>query len=248
MRARPVSAAAAPALALVVLLAGCGSGVGASSSAVPTGSVAATRSSTGSATGASSTTASGGAGTTATGTTAAGSAGTGSAATATTSSAPAALAPTTGYATYELCQGTCHGSVPAALRRPLHLSSAAGGPCPVTINPDGPVSPSTSTQVGFQSITGSAWSAAEVTWKASGAYAGPILIRGGEVGGGTLGFGEGRSPYSELQLLDAGREAPRVSGGGRAWLTYTRLQSSGCYAYQVDGTSFSEVIVFRAIL
>lgn len=220
----PVRAAAAPALvlALVAVLAGCGSGASTSASATSTPSATSTTTSispTATASGAT-----------------------------TTSAAPARLVPTAGYGTYELCQGTCHGAVPAALRRPLHLPSAGGGPCPVTINPDGPVSPSTRTEVGFQSITGSAWDAAEVTWKASGAYTGPILIRGGEVGGGTLGFGSGRTPYTELQLLDAGREAPPVSDGGRAWLTYTRLQSSGCYAYQVDGTDFSEVIVFRAVL
>ena len=54
-------------------------------------------------------------------------------------------------------------------------------------------------------------------------------------------------PYDELQLLDAGKDAPRVAAGGRAWLTETRVRSGGCYAYQVDGTSFSEVVVFRAI-
>jgi hypothetical protein len=25
------------------------------------------------------------------------------------------------------------------------------------------------------------------------------------------------------------------------------VRSAGCYAYQVDGTSFSEVVVFRAV-
>jgi hypothetical protein len=28
--------------------------------------------------------------------------------------------------------------------------------------------------------------------------------------------------------------------------SYTRLRGPGCYAYQVDGTSFSRVVVFRA--
>ena len=67
------------------------------------------------------------------------------------------------------------------------------------------------------------------------------------IGGGALGFGTGTMPYDELQLLDAGQGAPRVAGGGRAWITYTRVQAGGCYAYQVDGTSFSEVVVFRAV-
>jgi hypothetical protein len=164
-----------------------------------------------------------------------------------TSTASHRLAPATGYATYERCAGTCTGAVPATLRRPLHLPSADGGPCPVTLTVDGPVSAGTRTEVGFQSDGDSPWQQAQVTWTASGAYAGPVLIRGGEVGGGGMGFGEAATPYDELQLLDAGEGAPRVPDGGRAWLTDTRVQSSGCYAYQVDGTTFSEVIVFRGI-
>lgn len=162
-------------------------------------------------------------------------------------SAADGLSATHGYGTYELCQGRCTGAVPAALQRPLRLPAPDGGPCPVTVHPDGPLVPSTSTQVGFQSITGSAWPAAEVTWRAGPAYTGPVLIRGGEIGGGPLGFGEGRTPYDALELLDSGRVAPSVPGGGRAWVTYTRVRSSGCFAYQVDGSNFSEQIVFRAI-
>jgi hypothetical protein len=110
------------------------------------------------------------------------------------------------------------------------------------------VFPSTGTQVGMGDFTGTPWLGTLVTWVANATYTGPILIRGGEIGGGgAIGFGGGSRPYDELQLLDAGRQAPAVVNGGRAWLSYTRVRSSGCYAYQVDGTSFSEVIVFRAI-
>ena len=94
---------------------------------------------------------------------------------------------------------------------------------------------------------GSIWKAARVTWVAAGGYPGPVLIRGRQVGGsGAVGFGEGRTPYDELQLLAQGSGAPSVSGQGRAWLSFTRLRRAGCYAYQVDGTSFSYAIVFRA--
>jgi hypothetical protein len=162
--------------------------------------------------------------------------------------APNGLTPTAGYATYERCQGTCTGSVPASLRRPLDLPSDDGGPCPITINPQGPLSPrELPAGVGFHGVSGSRWLEAEVTWTAVGGYTGPVLIRGGMLGAGALGFGTGAVPYDELQLLDAGQGAPRVTGDGRAWITYTRIRSGGCYAYQVDGTGFSEVVVFRAI-
>jgi hypothetical protein len=35
--------------------------------------------------------------------------------------------------------------------------------------------------------------------------------------------------------------------GYREWPSYTRIRTSGCYAYRVDGTDFSSVILFRAI-
>ncbi|MGH2895511.1 MAG: hypothetical protein ACRDPM_19905 [Solirubrobacteraceae bacterium] len=162
--------------------------------------------------------------------------------------APAGLAQTTGYATYERCQGTCTGAVPAALRRPLTLPSDDSGPCPITINAQ-PVSPrELPAGVGFRRIRGSQWLIAEVTWTVPGSYAGPVLIRGEMLGGGgPLGFGTGADPYDELQLLGAGQGAPRVAGGGRAWITYARIRSAGCYAYQVDGNSFAEEVVFRAV-
>jgi hypothetical protein len=162
-------------------------------------------------------------------------------------SAPAGLAQATGYGTYERCQGTCTGAVPAALRSPLKLPAADGGPCPITLNAQPASTGTPSAGVGFRRVSGSPWLIAEVTWRVPHSYAGPLLIRGGRLGGGALGFGTGAVPYDELQLRDAGLGAPRVLGGGRAWITYTRVRSAGCYAYQVDGTSFSEVVVFRAV-
>jgi hypothetical protein len=104
----------------------------------------------------------------------------------------------------------------------------------------GPLRPSP-TQIALTSFVGSAWKGAQVTWQTSG-YRGPILIRGRQVGGaGGVGFGEGHTPYDELQLLGNAMDAPPGQ-----WPSFTRVQASGCYAYQVDGTSFSEVIVFRA--
>jgi hypothetical protein len=161
--------------------------------------------------------------------------------------APAGLTPTTGYGTYEHCQGTCTGAVPAALRRPLKLPPADGGPCPITLNAQPASTGTASAGVGFRRVSGSPWLIAEAIWRVPHSYAGPLLIRGAMLGGGALGFGTGVIPYDELQLLDAGQAAPRVAGGGRAWITYTRVRSAGCYGYQVDGTSFSEVLVFRAV-
>ena len=81
---------------------------------------------------------------------------------------------------------------------------------------------------------------------AKASYEGPILIRGRRVDGASaVGFGEGHVPYDELQLLAPGQGAATPRGTGREWFTFTRVQGPGCYAYQVDGTSLSEVVVFR---
>ena len=165
-----------------------------------------------------------------------------------TAATPGGLTPTAGYGTYEQCAGTCTGSVPASLRRPLALPGADGGPCPVTLATGGPIDESGSTQIGFANVPGSSWMSAALTWTAKGYYQGPVLVRGREIGGsGVIGFGPGQTPYDELQLLDAGTGAPRVANGGRAWLTQARITGPGCYAFQVDGTGFSQVFVFRAV-
>jgi hypothetical protein len=96
-------------------------------------------------------------------------------------------------------------------------------------------------------FVGSTWLGARVTWSASAGYTGPVLIRGRQLDGPhAVGFGEGHIPYDELQLLAPGMGASRAPGGGREWQSFTRVRTHGCYGYQVDGTSFSEVIVFSA--
>ena len=42
------------------------------------------------------------------------------------------------------------------------------------------------------------------------------------------------------------RRYGRELRGWRAFPSYTRVRTgSGCYAYQIDGTTFSKVLVFR---
>jgi hypothetical protein len=155
------------------------------------------------------------------------------------------LRPNGSYALYELCSGRCTGSVPASLERPLRLPGLGpGGSCPVSRGP-GPVEPLGSPNVRLTSFIGSSWKAARVTWRSTPSYKGPVLIRGRQLGGsGVVGFGEGHVPYDQLELLDAAQGMPR--GPSREWPSFTRIQAPGCYAYQVDGTAFSYVIVFRA--
>lgn len=96
--------------------------------------------------------------------------------------------------------------------------------------------------------SGSQWGGQKVLWIAGASYRGPVLIRGRQLDGPhAVGFGRARVPVDEMQLQAAGATSPGEPEGWREWPSYTRLRAGGCYAYQVDATSFSTVIVFRAI-
>ena len=175
--------------------------------------------------------------------------------------APDGLRAATGYASYELCASGCSGSVPASLRRPLRIPSGSASSCPVSSGRSlagfsgpalggGPVfalGPDAHGTMATNSFIGSAWSAGRVTWVASPSYRGPVLIRGRQVGGsGAVGFGEGHVPVDEMQLSGPAGTSPGEPAGSREWPSFARVKSPGCYAFQVDGTSFTTTIVLRA--
>ena len=88
-------------------------------------------------------------------------------------------------------------------------------------------------------------------WAIDKDYSGPLLFRGERLDGpqalrfdhylGTYGGEGGSRAFAELAYppLD-GITVMRTAPSG------VRMQTSGCYAIQVDGTNFSEIIVFRA--
>ncbi len=170
----------------------------------------------------------------------------------------------------EFCNGATmapdcpDGAVPDLLRRPLQIPKIEPGvPCPVSrANPriwgrfapglgPGPVAP---VLLGYHAtlryqprFQGSDWGAAKVLWVSAPDYDGPILIRGGRVDGDDgVGFSLGRRLLAELQLPPG--PSLNVNGQGwRNWPSLTRIHAPGCYAYQVDGTDFSLVLVFQAM-
>lgn len=93
------------------------------------------------------------------------------------------------------------------------------------------------------------WAGQKVLWFVLPSYQGPVLIRGGRIDGpGRVRFDRGDIP--PLRILITGSTAQPdipVPKGVRNRPSYTRLRGPGCYAYQVDGTSFSRVVVFRAV-
>jgi hypothetical protein len=160
--------------------------------------------------------------------------------------------------------------IPAALRRPLHLPQVrSGGRCPASagrrIDNDqfagialgrGPIRPLIAASaisggdlqhgvLPFGRVVGTSWRGVKTLWFSEPRYRGPVFIRGRQLGGSAkLVFGEGPS-LIDPQLPPG----PTLNGtnGWRQWPGGTYLRAFGCYAWQVDGTSFSTVIVFMAI-
>jgi hypothetical protein len=157
----------------------------------------------------------------------------------------------------------------SVLRRPLHLPVvAAGSSCPVSrvdgrvpwqrirtfggsgIGP-GPVYPGLGATSGLLNAVkdtqyGGPWQGQKVFWYVAPSYRGRVLIRGGRLDGpGWLGFNGTRVPKDELRI----EPYTTVSWSGqpahsRGIPSGVRALSSGCYGAQIDGKTFSKVVVF----
>jgi hypothetical protein len=156
----------------------------------------------------------------------------------------------------------------SALRRPLHLPKLEpGAKCPVSrvdqrvpwkrahifggsgIGP-GPVYPGLGSSSGLLWATrdeqfGGPWYGEKVFWYVLPRYRGPVLIRGRRLDGPqTMGFNGGRTPERELQI--APLESVTWAGqpkGSRGVASAVRVLAAGCYGFQIDGTSFSRIVV-----
>jgi hypothetical protein len=161
--------------------------------------------------------------------------------------------------------------VPATLARGLRFPEMNGGACPTTrgrrydngqfggvVFGDGPVQPLIAPgrrsdvrdvlngNLVFDLLPMTHDYRVKTLWFARPNYQGPVLTRGAELSGSyEPTFGEDGSLVDPL--LSAG---PTTNGehGFREWPGATWIRASGCYAWQVDGTSFSEVVVFEAVL
>lgn len=87
----------------------------------------------------------------------------------------------------------------------------------------------------------------KVLWLSRPTYRAPALIRGRQLGGpALLRFGPTDSTPTELRFpLDTGVSSADTASGWRDLPSYMLLPAPGCYAFQVDGMGFSDVIVFK---
>jgi hypothetical protein len=158
-----------------------------------------------------------------------------------------------------------------SLRRPLHLPRLpAGAVCPVShVDPRvregrskdgsgifigrGPVYPGLGDNSGLlwatrYGFSGSPWFGEKVFWYVLPSYRGPVLIRGRRLDGPEwVRFNGGRLPAPELRI-EPGRTVTweGQSPGSRGVPSTVRVREAGCYAFQIDGTNFSRVVVFVA--
>lgn len=86
------------------------------------------------------------------------------------------------------------------------------------------------------------WYFYKTLWTVTPDYHGPVLIRGGRIDRpGLLRFATtGEQIRTELTM--PGFDS---SGSWRRSTAYTLFRGPGCYAFQLDGTTFSKVIVFK---
>src|SRR5919201_1183618 len=148
------------------------------------------------------------------------------------------------------------------LRRPLHLPKVApGAHCPTSrvdplvalkrINicggsgvgrgPVYPALPSAFLMASRDQQYGGPWFGEKVFWYVLPSYRGPILIRGRRLDGPeVMRFNAGKLPKPELRIAPG--ETVFWSGqpaGSRGVPSGVRVIAPGCYAFQIDGTSFS---------
>ena len=155
--------------------------------------------------------------------------------------------------------------------RPLQLPQVQqGAPCPASPQVTVPAQPAGVTKgvPNYAFGSGPAYLSGQISWYAGAPgqaalilvnpdYSGPVLVRARRVDG------SGSATLTNIDIAAANRATgmlapgtvgadgvevqvppPSVPGLWRQWLGRLTADNSGCYALQVDGTSFSTVIVF----
>ena len=169
-----------------------------------------------------------------------------------------------------VCLPNTTGSIPSALRRSLHLPVVRSGQrCPTTQGHPtntpqfggiavgkGPVEaiiaeePAQDARSGIADLVNPTntppWLGFKTLWFSTPAYQGPFVIRAERLDHpGKIAMGEGPTVAS---IVVPPGPTLNSSGGWRQAPGGTWVMSPGCYAWQVDGLTFSEVIVIRAVL
>lgn len=100
----------------------------------------------------------------------------------------------------------------------------------------------------------------KVAWGAAPIYSGPVTIRGGRIDakgelllvapdnrwqGAPVKRVAGSDLVPELDFLESHSSFQGVPAGWRVWPSSTYVSVAGCYAWQVDGSGFTDVITIQ---
>ena len=146
-------------------------------------------------------------------------------------------------------------------KRPLHVPQISpGDPCPLTTETGhvgrfpglgrGPAYPLGTNNVVDVSIPppedwGAEWTGTKRVWLLDTHYRGRVLVRGRQLDGGSeVRFVYGRPAFTEENVRNPVPEL-RLEGFSD-YPSLTRVRGPGCFAYQVDGRTFSYLVVFEA--
>jgi len=152
-------------------------------------------------------------------------------------------------------------------QRPLHVNNVAmpGGICPADTkhivnpavagafgkgpvyvvigqaDPDGTLHLTTNNDEGIgPPPVDRGWEAFKVIWTSDPSYYGPVLVRGGQLGGtSSLGFRTSSPPDPDLYFT-----APHGNMFEGGYI-FVNANATGCYAMQVDGVNFREFIMIN---
>jgi hypothetical protein len=93
------------------------------------------------------------------------------------------------------------------------------------------------------------WFYYKVLWIARPTFQGAILVRGQQLDGpNELRFGDGPDPAKELTFITDNQGIPSEAWSDWSdWPTQTRFKGPGCYAFQVDTSSSTQVIIFKVV-
>src|SRR6478735_3373976 len=97
---------------------------------------------------------------------------------------------------------------------------------------------------------GGVWFGDKVFWYVRPGYRGPVLIHGHRLDGPQpVRFNGAKVPLAELHIRP-GQTASwhGQPPGSRGLSSSLRVVAPGCYGFQIDGTTFSQVVVFVADL
>lgn len=143
----------------------------------------------------------------------------------------------------------CPASSAHAIANPALIYGAALGPGPAQVVVEGAGDLTHGNADLLQSFT-PAWRGSKTLWLIQPAYQGPILIRAQQLdGNGPIDINsasDGPSLPPAPLILPPG-PTPNHIKGWREAPAGTWVKSSGCYGWQVDGLTFTEVIVVKFV-